>query len=194
MIRRVLSCVNSPWAYELRPGLIKVGRNPTNDFKHSDPSVSSFHVELMVEGAKIMVRDLGSTNGTFLNDLKIDEGELRGDSRLRLGNVEMHLEEVPVVDTTFIRKSDMIASAETRPMCASHKEAQASYWCERCSGYFCNNCVKVVGHDRANGTTMTVCPLCNGQCNHLPELKTPKQEEKSLLGRLTQTLKLPFAR
>ena len=50
MVRVVLRWIDSPWAFELSPGLNKLGRNPTNDFRVSDPSVSSFHAELMVEG------------------------------------------------------------------------------------------------------------------------------------------------
>src|SRR4029077_1381663 len=68
MVRVVLRWIDSPWAFELAPGLNKLGRNPTNDFRVSDPSVSSFHAELMVEDELIRVRDLGSTNGTFIDD------------------------------------------------------------------------------------------------------------------------------
>lgn len=188
MTRLVLACINSPLAYELRPGLNKVGRNPTNDFKLSDPSVSSFHAEFVVSGDKILVRDAGSTNGTFLDDLRIEEGELTANSRLRLGNVEMRLEEAAVADTAFINKSDRIRSAEQRPLCAHHPDVPATYWCEHCGGNFCDLCVKVVGADRQGEKTF--CPLCNGQCNHLPQAKAVRAE-KTLLARLTQTLKLP---
>src|SRR6187399_1031186 len=96
MVRVVLRWLDSPWAFELSPGLNKLGRNPTNDFRVSDPSISSFHAELMVEGEEIRVRDLSSTNGTFIDDQKIEEGRLRPENILRLGNVRFQLEEVLV--------------------------------------------------------------------------------------------------
>src|SRR3954467_9525871 len=97
MVRLVIRWLDSPWAYELKPGLNTLGRNPTNDFRVSDPSVSSFHAELMVQGEEIRVRDLGSTNGTFIDDHKIEEGMLKPENFLRLGNVRFQLEEVSVI-------------------------------------------------------------------------------------------------
>jgi hypothetical protein len=82
------------------PGLNRLGRNPTNDFRVSDPSVSSFHAELTVEGEEIRVRDLASTNGTFIDGARVEDATLGPKQVLRLGNVRFALEEVSVTPGT----------------------------------------------------------------------------------------------
>ena len=78
---------------ELRPGLNRIGRNPTNDFRVPEASVSSFHCEISLEGKTVSVRDLGSTNGTFVSGLRIRESLLTTGQIVKLGNAEFRLEE-----------------------------------------------------------------------------------------------------
>ena len=47
---------------------VSVGRDPTNAIAFPDPDVSRHHAELSMVGAKIMLKDLQSTNGTYLQD------------------------------------------------------------------------------------------------------------------------------
>lgn len=197
MVRMVLMWVGSHWAFELKPGLNKLGRNPTNDFRISDPSVSSFHAELLVKDNIIRVRDLGSTNGTFLDDRRIEEGILESGNVLRLGTVQLKLDEVAVTpvpradSATFSGGQGINPSSALPEYCACHPGVVAVFQCENCAGGFCDSCVRVVGHDRAKITT--VCPVCKGQCYPLAQA-APRNKQKSLLSRLTQTLKIPFAR
>ena len=53
----------------LKPGKNFIGRAFANDFKLDDASVSGSHALIMVEGAMVTVKDLGSTNGTRINQL-----------------------------------------------------------------------------------------------------------------------------
>lgn len=46
---------------------IRVGRDPKNDIVISDPRVSYHHAWIGIVDQKVVLRDLGSTNGTFLN-------------------------------------------------------------------------------------------------------------------------------
>ena len=52
--------------FEFRSSTVKVGRAPSNHVVISDPYVSRRHLELKVDGGKLYVRDLGSSNGTYL--------------------------------------------------------------------------------------------------------------------------------
>src|SRR5580658_2726583 len=69
-----------------------VGRVEDNAFQIAEPSVSSRHCEILLRGADIVVKDLNSTNGTFINGEKIAEGVLKPGQTLRLGNVELKLD------------------------------------------------------------------------------------------------------
>jgi FHA domain len=196
MVRLVLIWVGSPWAFELKPGLNTLGRNPTNDFRIADPSISSFHAELAVDNGRIRVRDLGSTNGTFLDDQPVREDAwLTTERSLRLGTVRLRLEEVFVNEQAAVpvTQSGLAgASAELPHACAYHSEVLAAFRCENCGGTFCSECVKVVGHDRSGATTL--CPVCQGQCDPIPLTEEQRTEATSFLRRLTRTLKVPFAR
>lgn len=68
-------------------GLV-LGRGPTCDIKVPDPEVSKSHAWVGISGQRLTVRDLKSTNGTFLNDrlnLPITECELKEGDILVLG-------------------------------------------------------------------------------------------------------------
>jgi pSer/pThr/pTyr-binding forkhead associated (FHA) protein len=79
-------------AHELKLEKTTVGRVEDNTFQIPEPSVSSHHCELVVKGEEVLVRDLGSTNGTFINGEKIAESPLKTGQILRLGQIEMRLE------------------------------------------------------------------------------------------------------
>jgi hypothetical protein len=78
--------------FELKPGSNYFGRAFSNDFKIEDPSVSGSHVRIVVDGELITVKDLGSTNGTFINRSQIREGYLQPGHVLALGGVELLFE------------------------------------------------------------------------------------------------------
>ncbi|MEW6156702.1 MAG: FHA domain-containing protein, partial [Verrucomicrobiota bacterium] len=86
--------LNHSWAIDLAPGLNRIGRNPTNDFRIPDASVSSFHCEISVSADSVVVTDLGSTNGTFVDGQMIQQSELKPGQTLRLGQAEFKLERI----------------------------------------------------------------------------------------------------
>jgi len=77
---------------ELKADKTTVGRLEDNAFQISEPSVSSHHCELTQRGTDLLVKDLNSTNGTFINGEKVAEAVLKPGQILRLGQVEMRLE------------------------------------------------------------------------------------------------------
>src|SRR6476469_8959691 len=82
---------NTPQALEiqLKPGTNLLGRGFATDFKLDDPSVSSTHCQIVIGTGTAMIKDLGSTNGTFLNQAKIQEATLQNGQAVRFGGVEM---------------------------------------------------------------------------------------------------------
>jgi S-DNA-T family DNA segregation ATPase FtsK/SpoIIIE len=87
----------APQTFELRYGTNRLGRGPANDFQIGDPSVSTSHCEILVEGSSILVRDLGSTNGTFIDRAPIREARLRPGQTLHIGSVELELDSPRIV-------------------------------------------------------------------------------------------------
>src|SRR5580698_8739749 len=77
---------------ELTAERTTVGRVEENAFQIAEPSVSSRHAEILLRGSDIVVKDLNSTNGTFINGEKITEAVLKPGQTLRLGNIELKLD------------------------------------------------------------------------------------------------------
>jgi pSer/pThr/pTyr-binding forkhead associated (FHA) protein len=79
-------------ACELHTDRTTIGRVEDNTFQIADASVSSHHCEVHLRGTDIFIRDLNSTNGSFINGEKITEQVLKPGQTLRLGQVELKLE------------------------------------------------------------------------------------------------------
>src|SRR5476651_541053 len=79
-------------AHELSVDRTTIGRVEDNTFQIADPSVSSHHCEVHLRGSDIVIRDLNSTNGSFIGNDKITEQILKPGQVLRLGQVELKLE------------------------------------------------------------------------------------------------------
>lgn len=71
---------------------IGIGRHASNDLQLSSRTVSNFHAELLEENGVLFLRDLGSTNGTEVNDERIDRVRVSAGDRIRIGNHRLSLQ------------------------------------------------------------------------------------------------------
>jgi hypothetical protein len=62
-----------------------VGSSPSCDIHLKDTGVSGRHAEFVFQGGLFKLNDLGSTNGTFVNDKKVSTSELVDNDNVRLG-------------------------------------------------------------------------------------------------------------
>src|SRR5438874_1367192 len=71
---------------------IVIGRDPGADVVIADSDVSLKHASLMLVDGGIAVEDLGSTNGTFVNDQRVNEShKLQAGDRIRLGTTVLEV-------------------------------------------------------------------------------------------------------
>ena len=71
----------------LTPGpAYRIGRDPKGDIPITDDRVSWHHAELRVEGSRWVLVDVGSTNGTYVADQRMDRVEIIGIFLARLGD------------------------------------------------------------------------------------------------------------
>ena len=80
------------WEIPLKPGTNRIGRVEDNDFTIPHASVSSHHCEVIVTDDGVFLRDLGSTNGSFLNRKRVTETLLQHGQHLQFGSVDLLFE------------------------------------------------------------------------------------------------------
>ncbi|MBK7860767.1 MAG: sigma 54-interacting transcriptional regulator [Archangiaceae bacterium] len=73
-----------------RPVLLGTARDC--DLVLDDETVSARHCELAPEGEQLVLRDLGSTNGVFVEDVRVREAVVAPGARIRLGRSKLKLE------------------------------------------------------------------------------------------------------
>ena len=78
--------------HELKADKTTIGRVEDNTFQIAEPSVSSHHCEVLLRGNEVVIKDLNSTNGTFINGEKVTESVIKPGQILRLGQIEIRLE------------------------------------------------------------------------------------------------------
>lgn len=109
----------APISLTMTPGVHSVGRSPESALSLADPSVSRAHAELHATAEQVIVRDVGSRNGTFVNGRRLDPDErvvLTPRDSLRFGAVTLrvHSDLDPLTDEgTFFRSlDDALATGE----------------------------------------------------------------------------------
>jgi pSer/pThr/pTyr-binding forkhead associated (FHA) protein len=65
--------------------VIRLGRKPDNDAVFSDNVVSSYHAEIRLKGSDFLLIDLQSTNGTYVNERRVEQAKLRSGDMVKLG-------------------------------------------------------------------------------------------------------------
>src|SRR5437867_4846633 len=194
MARLVVS-PGSPGAWEihLKPGPNSLGRGLTNDFKIDVPSVSGSHCQVLVDHGHVLIKDLGSTNGTYVNRSPVKEAVLEPGQIVHLGGVEMLFQsdlarlqsapEAPPAPPPPIPVSVMmppVAPSEGIAVgshnCKFHPKTPARYFCHKCNKYFCELCVT----SRAQHRT---CRQCGAECTSI-QVQSGRKAERGFFASL----------
>ena len=89
----VLSTDQAVHAYDLvHFSRVGIGRHQSNDIQLPSRAVSNFHAEILKEDGALVIRDLGSTNGTRVNGERIDRSLVAPGDSIRIGNHVLSLE------------------------------------------------------------------------------------------------------
>ena len=106
---------------------LTIGTSVSCDLRLSDRGASRRHASIEWLGTFLRVRDLGSTNGTFVNGVKIVEAEICGGETLRIGSSTLQVESksargadapAPVVASFGQLVGSSVAMRRIYPLCA----------------------------------------------------------------------------
>ncbi len=76
----------------LKSGAAKIGSAPGNDLHVQDRTVSRVHCEVRVRADGVSVRDLGSTNGTVVDGVRLRDADVPAGTNLKLGDTIIRVE------------------------------------------------------------------------------------------------------
>jgi hypothetical protein len=150
--------------------------------KIPDPSVSTAHCQIIIDSGNVIIKDLGSTNGTFVNRAPVTEARLQAGQTVHLGGVELLFQsDAPRVR---IAEKPSIAPAELPPPapppmrmpaggppvpaaagsqnCKFHPKTLGRYSCAQCQLNFCELCV--TSRPSAGGAALKYCRRCGSEC------------------------------
>lgn len=190
---------------QLRPGVNRLGRSELNDVRVPDLSVSSNHCELRLEGEQVVVQDLGSTNGTAIDQAPIQQGVLLPGHTLRVGTVELLFQPdgAPVQATPPPPPPAIEMAAPPIPvtipvsfpagtaLCQNHGNIPAAWQCSKCGQQYCDKCI--VDGRKFNVPGVKFCPHCSSKVNSLKAQAVEKQKASKTFGKeMVAALKYPF--
>jgi pSer/pThr/pTyr-binding forkhead associated (FHA) protein len=76
-------------------GTVMVGRHPECDVQLQSRRVSRRHCVIALVRGDVVIRDLGSTNGTWINGRRVAAGWIRPGDEVAIAHVRYHLKEIP---------------------------------------------------------------------------------------------------
>src|SRR3954452_3170611 len=82
----VLEGANVGGMYKVERDKVVIGRGQKAQIRLFDDGISREHAQIVIEGNQIILQDLGSTNGTFCNGLKVDRRELVDGDKILVGS------------------------------------------------------------------------------------------------------------
>jgi hypothetical protein len=176
---------------ELHLGPNRLGRSPENHFQLEHSTISATHCEVLLDEQGVTVRDTASTNGTFVNGERIKEARLSVGQLLRLGDLELLVENTDAVIAIpkfeVPRPAPPVVLADGSLICPRHPKSRVTHRCTHCREVMCDACVHRLR--RRGGKLRKLCPLCSHPCVSIGAEKKPK---RSLLSLWRKTVKLPF--
>ncbi len=89
MTRLVISAGDKTWEIPFTEDAIHIGRDPKSDVVLDHPKVSRDHARIERRGDRFVLKDLQSSNGTFLGDQRIEEVDLKSGDSIQVGEARM---------------------------------------------------------------------------------------------------------
>ncbi len=80
---------------DVNRGTVRIGSSQGNALCLTDPTVSRVHLELTLGRQAIQIRDLGSTNGTFVEGVRVRDADVQPGAVVRVGNTSLRVEARP---------------------------------------------------------------------------------------------------
>ena len=112
--------------FDLDGAMSVIGRDPACEVSLRDPGVSRHHARLeMQEDHRILLRDVGSANGTFVNGVRVAEASIQPGDQIRVGNTLLTMGR-PLADGALVEHRGLPIQVDTEGRVDSSIMATAS--------------------------------------------------------------------
>src|SRR5689334_626221 len=99
-----------------RPPRTTLGRGRSNGIVLADPNADDEHCEIVTDGRSLIVRDLGSSSGTFVNGRPVQQAQLRPGDELQVGTTCIRIEAAAAERPSAAPGTPFRAPAATAPV------------------------------------------------------------------------------
>jgi len=104
---------------------ISIGRDIENDIYINNLAVSRFHAKIHREGQKIIIKDLGSANGTYVNGHKVEWADVHIDDIILIGKHTLTLDQSKLIqDEAFTEGHTVMVDQNTQDKFLKRLESQ----------------------------------------------------------------------
>lgn len=166
-------------------GRVTVGRTANNDLVIDDLALTAQHCEFITKGDRVLVRDLNSTSGTFLDGEMVEEAIVSPGQTLNLGTFRIEIGVVSQASGTAA--GSQVAEAMPSRLkdgtfsCLQHAEDRAEFECPDCFRLSCSRCF-----EEKSGRE---CPVCGGQMSVIDWSGLERTKEDVLLDLVPEKIK-----
>jgi hypothetical protein len=150
-------------SHDLKVGTTRIGRTAHNDLQIDELALSSQHAEVRYDGQSIVVRDLDSVAGTYVDGQLVTEAVVKVGQLITLGSFLIRVEDStgePAAHAHQVLQAVRLADGSYS--CFRHTSRRALYECEGCFDLACEECVQWV--DSTAPVKMARCKTCGAAC------------------------------
>ncbi len=105
---------------------VTIGSDASNDVVLVDPYVSSFHARIALENGRCMVHDVGSRNGVFIGEQKVQAAEVVPPATVRIGRIAVEVLPATIVADVALPASGYVGSSDKAARVRSLAERMAA--------------------------------------------------------------------
>jgi DNA-binding NtrC family response regulator/pSer/pThr/pTyr-binding forkhead associated (FHA) protein len=106
LVLHIQESAKPPRYFPLQSEIVTLGASEKNDIVIDDPYISSRHLKIVQREGRVQLFDLGSTNGTWVNGVKVREAELEVGCSIKMGQCEATLISEEKIQSLVAVKTD----------------------------------------------------------------------------------------
>jgi CheY-like chemotaxis protein len=111
--------------YDFYKDSVTIGRSKRADLNLNDSAIGAEHSRILVREDEVVIEDLNSKNGTFVNQVPVERSEIKSKDRIQLGKSELEIHLEPLTE-----KNRLSSAIYTSALIAGYTDEERDYFAE----------------------------------------------------------------